>query len=308
MLAALESEIGPFLESEIGPFKELLNAKNLQSMIGTVLTIALIIIGAALILRIVNSRLTAYLLREDRRYISDRRAKTLVPLVKSIVRYLVYLIAGLTILNKLGVPIGSLLAAAGIGGIALGFGAQSLVRDIITGFFLLFEDQFGVGDYVTLADVSGNVEEMTLRVTKIRDFGGELHIIPNGQINQVTNHMGKRMRVLLEATVPINTDDTKMQELLRGLFSRFAAEHSAVKEGPDLLGISRVDNTGKTYLIITKTDPGQQWGIERELRAAVWKELMEHGIYPAVPQQELRTVNKQYAGDPEHQEEPERID
>mgnify|MGYP000925816408 FL=1 len=151
------------LESGISSYKQLLSAENLKSMISAALIIALIIIASALVLRIVNARLEAYLLREDKRYISDRRAKTLVPLLKSVMRYLVYLIAGLTILNKLGVPIASLLAAAGIGGVAIGFGAQSLVRDIITGFFLLFEDQFAVGDYVTLSGVSGTVEEMTLR-------------------------------------------------------------------------------------------------------------------------------------------------
>lgn len=277
------------LESEISSFRELLSAENIKLLISTVLVIVLIIIISALVLRIANARLTAYLVREDKRYMSDRRAKTLVPLLKSIVRYLVYLIAGLTILNKLGVPIGSLLAAAGIGGVAIGFGAQSLVRDIITGFFLLFEDQFAVGDYVTLSGVSGNVEEMTLRVTKIRDFGGQLHIIPNGQINQVTNHMGSRMRVLFEVTVPIDTDGTKVEGVLRNLFHRFAAEHSEVQEGPSLLGVSRVDHTGVSYLLIAKTDPGRQWAVERELRGAVWKELIGNGIYPAVPQQELRT-------------------
>ncbi|HAW70113.1 MAG TPA: mechanosensitive ion channel protein MscS [Firmicutes bacterium] len=277
------------LESGISSYKQLLSAENLKSMISAALIIALIIIASALVLRIVNARLEAYLLREDKRYISDRRAKTLVPLLKSVMRYLVYLIAGLTILNKLGVPIASLLAAAGIGGVAIGFGAQSLVRDIITGFFLLFEDQFAVGDYVTLSGVSGTVEEMTLRVTKIRDFGGQLHIVPNGQISQVTNHMGSRMRVLFEVTVPIDTHGTEVESVLRNLFQRFAAEHDEVQEGPSLLGVSRVDHTGVSYLLIAKTDPGQQWAVERELRGAVWKELIAHGIYPAVPQQELRT-------------------
>jgi small-conductance mechanosensitive channel len=281
MLAAFESVVNSFRES--------LSFENLKSLIGTVLVIALIIAISALVMRIVNSRLTAYLLREDKRYMSERRAKTLVPLLKSIVRYLVYLIAGLTILSKLGVPIGSLLAAAGIGGVAIGFGAQSLVRDVITGFFILFEDQFAVGDHVSLSGVSGTVEEMTLRVTKIRDFGGQLHIVPNGQINQVTNHMGSRMRVLFEITVPIDVDGKKVEEILCNLFKKFAKEHSEVQEGPSLLGVSRVDHTGVSYQLIAKTDPGQQWAVERELRGAVWKELIAHGIYPAVPQQELRT-------------------
>src|SRR5690606_38145008 len=100
-----------------------------------------------------------------------------------------------------GVDTRSILAAAGILGLAVGFGAQNLVRDLVTGFFILSEDQFAVGDYITAAGVSGVVDSVGIRTTRLRDFGGELHIIPNGRIEQVTNHMGPAMRMMFTVRI-----------------------------------------------------------------------------------------------------------
>lgn len=256
---------------------------TVKTFAGFILTLLAVWLVSSLILKIVNTSLKRVFAKRDYYYVSDRRAKTLAPLLKSMARYIVYFVAGLTILSKLGVPVTSFLAAAGIGGLAIGFGAQSLVRDVITGFFLLFEDQFAVGDYITVAGVSGVVEEMTLRVTRIRDFGGELHIVPNGKIEQITNHMGARMRVLVDVTVPLGTDIRSVEEVFDKLFPRFALDRASVKEGPLLLGLNRVDHTGMTLQVVARTDPGQQWAVERELVAAIWAALRERGIHPAIP-------------------------
>lgn len=262
-----------------------LNQTGAPSFLSTALSAALTVLVVLLIslaaLKAINVSLER-VFRKERRYVSDRRAKTLLPLLRSVARYVVYFLAGLTILSKLGIPVGSLLAAAGIGGLAIGFGAQSLVRDVITGFFLLFEDQFAVGDHVALAGVSGVVEEMTLRVTRLRDFGGQLHIIPNGQIQQVTNFMGAKMRVLIDIKVSDDTDAHCLESALDGCFRRFR-EHPSVKEGPLLLGLTHVDDSGLTYQVLARTEPGQQAEIERCLLAAIWEALGAKGIRPPAP-------------------------
>lgn len=256
--------------------------KTITGMVSTVLVVWLISLIA---MKAVDSSLQR-VFGKERRYVSDRRAKTLVPLLRSLARYIVYFLAGLTVLSKLGVPVASLLAAAGIGGLAIGFGAQSLVRDVITGFFLLFEDQFAVGDHVALAGISGVVEEMTLRVTRVRDFGGQLHIIPNGQIQQVTNFMGAKMRVLVDIKVPSDTNVHAMESILDGCFQEFRANPS-VKDGPLLLGLTHVDGTGLTYQVLARTEPGQQGEIERRMLAAIWEALGTQGIRPPAPVHEV---------------------
>ena len=135
-------------------------------------------------------------------------------ILNSAVRYLLYFVGAMTILERLGVPTGSIIATAGIGGLAIGFGAQNLVRDVITGFFILMENQYAVGDFVQIGDVSGIVEEMGIRVTKLRDRGGALHIIPNGLIQQVTNNMGPAMRVLFNVLVSYDADVDRVLAIL----------------------------------------------------------------------------------------------
>jgi small conductance mechanosensitive channel len=149
--------------------------------------ILLIIVGLMLAGRI-GSRLISGLMRPGRipGIWDERRINTMRGLIKSLLRYTLYFVGAIMILSELNVNTSSILAGAGIVGLAVGFGAQNLVRDVVTGFFILLEDQFAVGDNVSIADVTGTVEDMGLRVTKIRDATGDLHIISNGEIKQVT--------------------------------------------------------------------------------------------------------------------------
>ena len=133
---------------------------------------------------------------------AEKKVHTLQPLFHQIWRYLVLAFALLLILSQAGVQLGPLLATAGIAGIAVGFGAQRLVRDLITGFLLLVEDQYSVGDYITVGKFTGIVEEVGLRVTRLRDFNGDLHIIPNGNIENVTNHARGAVRAWVEVKIP----------------------------------------------------------------------------------------------------------
>lgn len=210
-----------------------------------------------------------------RHYIDERRARTMGALLKSLIRYAVNLVALLALLGIFGFKdvIAPLLAGAGVAGLAIGFGAQNLVRDIITGFFIIFEDQFAVGDYIALDGISGTVEEMGLRITRLRDFSGQLHIVPNGKIERVTNHSRGYLQAIVDIGVAYEEDLEKVIALLRAVCSEVAALPE-VKEGPEVLGIVNFAPFEMVLRIVAKTEPLAQWRVERELRRRT-KELFD---------------------------------
>ncbi|MGI6558916.1 MAG: mechanosensitive ion channel family protein [Limnochordia bacterium] len=179
--------------------------------------------------------------------------------MQSLLRYLICFIAGTMILQELGIETSTILATAGLGGLAVGFGAQNLVKDVITGFFILLEDHFGVGDYITAGGQSGVVEEVGLRVTKLRDFGGELHIIPNGSIDRVTNHMGQGMRVLVRVTIPLRGKPRADGSSAGGL-SLPNLQHPDLVDGPKLLGVSNLGESGVELLVWARAKAMQSVG------------------------------------------------
>src|SRR5690606_22591446 len=150
-----------------------------------------------------------------------------------------------------------------------GIGAQSLVKDIITGFFILFEDQFSVGDYVKIGEYEGIVEELGVRVTKIRDFSGELHIIPNNNIGTVTNRARGAMRALVKVNVAYEEDINRVINVLNEVCKDIRKAHDNIVDGPNILGISDLGEYGIELTIVAKTNPMEQWGIEREIRKRV---------------------------------------
>lgn len=173
------------------------------------------------------------------------------------------------VLDMFNIDTSSILATAGIGGLAIGFGAQSLVKDIITGFFILFEDQFSVGgDYVKIGEYEGIVEELGVRVTKIRAFsGGELHIIPNSNIQTVTNRArGGNMRALVVVTVAYEEDIEKVSRVLNEVCNEIRKSNESIVEGPNLIGLSNLGEYGMDFTIVARTKSMEQWGVEREIR------------------------------------------
>lgn len=225
--------------------------------------------------------------RERRKFLDPKKSNTLKVLLKSILRYATYFFGGTTILS-LFVPVGSILAAAGIGGLALGFGAQSLVRDVITGFFILFEDQFAVGDYITTAGVSGMVEEMGLRITRLRDFSGELHILPNGEITKVTNHSRGSMAAMVDVGIAYEADLERAMQVLHEVCEEMARDfRDVITEGPSVLGIVKLGESEVLIRLLGKTAPMEQWRIERELRRRVKLALDREGIEIPYPRRVL---------------------
>lgn len=208
----------------------------------------------------------------------DKKANTLSSIVRNFVKYVVYFVAAIIILEEIGVRTSSVLATAGIGGLAVGFGAQNLVKDVISGFFILFEDQFAVGDFVTIGDVTGTVEEIGLRITKIRGFKGELNIIPNGQVAKVTNFTRGNMLAIVDVSIAYEADIDTAIEIMRKVSSEYASHSEDVAEEPQVMGVVELGNSGVVLRLSAKTLPMKQWGVERELRKRIKQAFEENGI------------------------------
>ena len=184
-----------------------------------------------------------------------------------------------TIISELGVDIGPILASAGIAGLAVGFGAQSLVKDVISGFFILFEDQYGVGDVVKIGDFSGVVERMTLRVTVLRNLEGQVHVIPNGNIHTVTVMTKEWARAVVDVTVSLKEDLSNVFQVLNRINQRLAQDlPDEILDKPTLLGVEKLDDTGVTIRAIVKTPPLKQADVTREWKRRIKDEFDRAGI------------------------------
>lgn len=221
----------------------------------------------------------------DRRRLSvdPKKAKTMEALIKSMLRYLVYFVTAITILAELGIRTDSLLASAGIVGLAVGFGAQSLVRDVLTGFFIIFEDQFVIGDYIETAGVAGYVEEMGFRVTKLRDFSGVIHILPNGEVGKVTNHTRGNRTAMVDIAVAYEEDIDIVEAILAETLKQVACELPVIVEGPKVLGITELGPSQMVFRLWAKTLPMEQWAVERAIRRAVKLAFSQAGIEMPYP-------------------------
>jgi moderate conductance mechanosensitive channel len=209
----------------------------------------------------------------------EQRAETLRLIVRSVVKGILIVVVVVTVISELGFDIGPILASAGIAGLAIGFGAQSLVKDVISGFFILFEDQYGVGDVVKIGDQSGVVERMTLRATVLRNLEGQVHVIPNGNIHTVTVMTKEWARAVVDVTVAMKEDLSNVFQVLNRINIRLAQDLShEILEKPTLLGVERLDDSGVTIRLIVKTPPLKQADVAREWRRRIKEEFDRAGI------------------------------
>ncbi len=209
----------------------------------------------------------------------EQRTETLRHIARSVSRGIVIALIALTVSSELGFDIGPILASAGIAGLAVGFGAQSLVKDVISGFFILFEDQYGVGDVIKIGDLSGVVERMTLRVTVLRNLEGQVHVIPNGNIHTVTVMTKDWARAVLDVTISHKEDLNRVLEALDRTGGRLAEDWpDRVLDHPTILGVERLDDSGVTVRCIVKTPPFKQADVMREWRRRVKDEFDRVGI------------------------------
>lgn len=206
------------------------------------------------------------------------RYKTLQSLTTSAIGYTISFIALVAILDKFGVATSAIIASVGILGLAISFGAQGLVSDIVTGFFVLLENQVNVDEYVTVAGVSGIVEEVGLRLLKVRDFNGDLHFVPNRNISTLTNHSRGNRRALVDMTIPYSYDTDEAIRVLQAACDDLKQRTPDIVEGPDVVGVESAEADKTVLRIIARTKNMAQWDVERELRKqlqAAIKELQQ---------------------------------
>ncbi|MBJ32128.1 MAG: mechanosensitive ion channel protein MscS [Acidimicrobiaceae bacterium] len=219
-----------------------------------------------------------------------QRAMTLGAVLRSLAGFAVYALAFMIALGELGLDLGPLIAGAGIVGLAVGFGAQSLVADFIAGIFIIIEDQYGVGDYVDVGVASGTVEKVTLRTTVLRDVNGALWVVPNGEIRRVGNSSQLWARTVLDVDVAYDTDIDLAASVIKEVADevwREEVESATIIEEPEIWGVQNFGADAISIRLAVKTEPGEQWATGRLIRARLKKAFDVKGIEIPFPQ---RTV------------------
>lgn len=253
----------------------------------------MVTIAGAIVLGWAAYRIVTGLIRRMLRPLEDatdygarvQRARTLGPLLSSVARYLVAFIVGVVVLQELGIDVRAVIVSAGVVGLAVGLGAQSLIRDVITGFFILFENLVAVGDVIEVGPHVGVVEAVGLRVTKIRKFTGELRIVPNGELTAFGHHTAGWGRALVEVGIGYDQDVTRALEALEAVGRALRDAHpAAVLEPPVAEGILRFGESDVVLRLHARVEAVQKGPLELELRRRVKEGLEAAGIRIPFPQ------------------------
>jgi small conductance mechanosensitive channel len=263
---------------------------------GRGLEIVLLVVGTVLLTRLVSwlgqkitERIDAHATETDALVRSEaaKHRHALAQVITWATLVVIYCATGLAIAQRLGIPLTSLVAPAAVAAVALGFGAQRIVQDILAGFFIITERQYGFGDLVRLGVPSvsgpamGTVEDVTLRVTTVRTADGEVVITPNGQIGQVTNLSRGWARAVLDVPVPATVDVNQVSELLRRVGEEAYAEpelSQLLLDPPAVMGVQSIDVTQFQVRVVARTLPGKQFDVGRALRARIAAALLREGI------------------------------
>ncbi|MED3646292.1 mechanosensitive ion channel family protein [Halalkalibacterium halodurans] len=247
----------------------------------------LVAVIAFLIVRAIGKRIisNSFARMAKNNQLSSGRVVTLEKLSLNAFSYTLMFIFATTLLTIFGLNPSALIAGAGIIGLAIGFGAQGLVSDIVTGFFILLEKQIDVGDYVTAGGVDGIVEEVGLRTALIRGFDGTLHYIPNRNIANVSNHSRGNMRALVDISISYNDNIDEAISVMQKVCDQLAEQDERIIEGPDVIGVQNLGDSDVVIRIIAKTENMEQWSVERLLRKQLKEALEAHNIEIPYPHQ-----------------------
>ncbi|EFM10983.1 MscS Mechanosensitive ion channel [Paenibacillus curdlanolyticus YK9] len=245
----------------------------------SVVRIALILlIGRVVELVIFKSIDRMMIEREMKQTQHTRRVLTVGKLLKNVSSYLIYFVGALLILAEFNVNLAPLLAGAGVLSLAIGFGAQSLVKDIITGFFIILEDQFAVGDVVQTGQFKGTVEMIGLRTTRIKSWTGELHIIPNGMINEVTNFSMNNSLAVVDVAIAYEEDVERALNIMKQTVATAGNHLDNTVSTPEVLGIQMLGPSQVTLRVIVECLPNTQVAVSRELNALIKKAFDDNHI------------------------------
>lgn len=251
---------------------------------------AVIIFGAWVICRVIRNRINAFVQKKAGQDSGGSRVGTLFGVLAKALCFVIYFLAVLFILQILfGVQPSSVIAATGIVSVALGLGAQSLVKDSINGFFVLLENQYAVGDLVTIGDFCGNVREITLRMTCVENFKGDRLYIPNGTVDRVINHSQTDRCVVIDVGVSYDEDINRARLALEEIFQRAADELDALIKAPEVMGVTSLGASSVNIRSMAFCAAGDQFAVEREMLQRVRDGFSERGI--SIPYNHLVVIN-----------------
>ncbi|MBL7123835.1 MAG: mechanosensitive ion channel family protein, partial [Actinobacteria bacterium] len=259
------------------------NLKDNWINIAIILAVLILII---IIVKIISRRIRKLVEKKisDDRIIIKKRTFTFTSVVSNLIIVIAVVAAALITADEIGINVTPLLAGAGVAGVVIGFGAQSLIKDLINGVFILLEQWFQVGDIVTIGDTSGTVERLNLRTTVIRDIEGTVHYIPNGEITKLSNQTQLWSRAVVEVGVHYSEDTDRVVKVLEDVFEDLVNDKNYKKvilERPVILGdggISELGDSAVVFKIICKVKPGEQWTIARQMRKRIKDKFDEIGI------------------------------
>lgn len=249
------------------------------NLLGKIALVVLYFIIAMLIVKIISFIINRLAKKkyDKLRTIGAKRLKTALSVLKSFATVIIMFTWALTALRIFGVNTSAIITTAGIGGIAISFGAKSLIEDIISGIFLMLEDSFVLGDDITVAGKTGTVEKISLRTTTIRDYTGELHVIPNGEIRVVTNRNKNVQRALITVPIAYDADAQMAIDVLTKALKKVDEDHAVIEE-VNVWGITDFNSNGVVISCAAKTIPGEQWRVEREMRKIAIEELTRNSV------------------------------
>ncbi|MFA7745954.1 mechanosensitive ion channel family protein [Salinicoccus roseus] len=289
----------------IGEIMDNLKDPELWMGVASKLIQALILIIAAMILvRIVNRMIDNLFKVKSKSRLkgSSKRNQTLINVLQNAATVFIWFVAIMMVLETFSLPVRTLLAGAGVVGLAIGFGAQSLVKDMITGFFIILENQFDKGDFVrvntsgtTVAE--GEVLSLGLRSSKIQGWEGELFIIPNGTINEVVNFSRYNAISMLDINVSVEEDLDAVENTLEQFFEARWQEEEMLVSKPEILGLQGIENGEAIIRIMLETQPMEHFGVTRRMRKAIKNHLEGKGIYISVPKMDIQDFDDKMAKD-----------
>lgn len=275
------NQVKHILSSLLEPLTKVETYENLAIKI---ITILIYIVAAIIVISILNKVIEqGFKIQNKSKKGNKKRSNTLISLVQNVVKYIVWFIVITTILSKFGISVEGIIASAGVVGLAVGFGAQTIVKDIITGFFIIFENQFDVGDYVKINSggttvAEGTVKSIGLRSTRINTISGELTILPNGSMGEITNFSITNGTSIVAIPVSVEENIDYVEKELNKLFQSLRSKYYLFVSDPVVEGIDSIDNNKVTIRISAETIPGEGASGGRIIRKEVQRLFVRENI------------------------------